>query len=619
MDETQDITEDTGTEASDVVEEENTNTEEPGNDEENPDTSDEGEEQTPETGNDETGNGDDTTGDGTEEGNDSGGDVPPTAGFFYVGESELKYFLRLSNELYDKKYMSLFKIPAVAKRALRADKLGHSVLINGQLFDGTQNITFDEYAKKEEVVAKINCTGDGTVVALNSEGKIEDEYINESSIVNMAIDPVKGLGANLVDSIADNDKRFGDARIQVVNDESASIVSGPMHMKQTEIVVQDDETPSLVVVEGSQINNCCAPPIEVLKDEGGSKSGTLNYLTLNYNLEDSDLEIAENSIKLSTKKIPLLIDKEHQSETLDITESNYSEYEYAWAHSDPFEVEEGFTVYRWYAKPLTPEILSNGISSIELSVPGAEAHYGVFIGNDVYYVNDDKLVNGATLSGENDDMTAYMTIFKGSPNLPITKEMIMDDESIPKDKDIVIALFSAEDDILTPFSMSYRPGHKEHCIAAPDRSFDSFNVNAIEGFVPQYDCGEENQITFAVMLIDDEGQKSYVTWNDTNQAWDEISAENVASSGVSIENLSNIPSNAWKFKDNRFTLIYVLTQNNMSSACEVQETQVFYTSRPILKKAIHGIDYDYAYSDGSIVVSLNTAGRFLINYPTAST
>lgn len=574
--------------------------------------------------------------------------------FQYVGEDELKHFLRFSNELYDKKYLPIDGTAKTAENAESADKLSYSVLINGQPFDGTQDITFEEYAKKEDVLFKTDCAdageiyNGGKIVMLNDESEIDSKFLNANSVVEMATDPIMHLGNDLISRVANISKDFD----QTIDEEAGiSITSDSICMKQIEVNVPENKSPLIVSLEKNNFKDYCMPPMEILKDESRVKACTLNYLKLDYDFGGAEMELSENNISFAVKDFPLAVNKDFQSDVV-ITKENYMEHKDSWTHLTPTEV-NGEVFYKFYASPLTPEALANKTFTLNLYYPSSEFCYGVLIENDLYYNNNGILEKGATLNGENDDLTILLTLRQGVNNVPITREMIMN-ENVPKDKDLTIVLIAEEDEVLAPFDMSYSIiSGINKCIATPGKYFDELNVDSVKGFSAQYNCDKNSYVTFGVLLSTDDNQQSYVIWDSENQSWKESSIEEATAvtevtateespateeSEVEepkneesvidkpitelvpvwpvVEKLENVPSEAWNFEGKHFSLVYVLMPDNANSECSIYETEMTYKNKPVYKKAIHGIDYDYAYDGDDVVIAFNTSGRFLVNYPT---
>lgn len=561
--------------------------------------------------------------------------------FSYIGEEELKHFLDWMVRLCSKKYMPIDGVLSRAENATTADKLASPVLINGQRFDGTQDITFDEYAKKEDVIKKTDFARVGAednankVVTLNSLNKIDTDFIDIQSIENSVSTMVTELDTKLNGHIQDNADAINGIMATILNDKTnlteqiIGLIS-PMLTKNIDAIINfvtprqikskvniSDETilPVYITNDNLTCEKFCSYPVEVLKKIRTDKTLVLNYEDLQYGKGNSNILATSDMIRVKPRDYPMIVNKSHYEDD-SITRENFNQHKEAWASPKILKA-DGITSYCWLTKPLNSKVLEKDFS-LNLYHPKHDFHYGIVIGDDVYYISDEsKLTIGATMSGEENEGTEALGVFRQSPvNMVLTKEMIMDPD-VPKNNGIMIAVIIDGEESLEPFDLSYSFVENDGYTVVPFKTIQFFpEIDTLGKFVPQYRCDDESEIRFCVNFFDRQTNNNvYSVWDETAKAWTEITdLSSIATSGLPIQKLNDIPPSAWDTSTG-FSFIFWLHPKKAESICELGKIQISYTIPLMMEKAIYGIDYKYAYSHNKLIVGFYTSGEYLVNYP----
>lgn len=115
--------------------------------------------------------------------------------------------------------------------------------------------------------------------------------------------------------------------------------------------------------------------------------------------------------------------------------------------------------------------------------------------------------------------------------------------------------------------------------------------------------------------------ETYYTWDSINNAFVEIStldAATVLSDGMTAAQIATIPATAWAtVKDplNGLGIGFALSITDTTDTAEIDNLQMQVDMKGSWKRAVHGTDYDYAYTGNRLLtVSLKTNGTYKINY-----
>ena len=564
--------------------------------------------------------------------------------FSYIGEEELKHFLDWMVRLGNKKYMPIDGVPGRAQSAATADRLSSSVSINGQMFDGTQNITFDEYAKKDDIIKKTDLSEIGSgnngnkILVLDSKGKINNEYLDTQEFQKSIDDSVQQLSLRLDAHQQNNEESFSDVNARIynskteleeqINNEIGLInedinevsvacdnVKRLVYMSQIKASVKEGAFPAYIELSGLDFKDHCTAPIEVLKDTG-SRTISMNFKTLGYgHYENSNIfSVSSNSIEPLTVKEALCI-KESYYEDKNITEENQDQRKEIWLEPKTFtEGEKTWNI--WLTRFIYPEMLEDNNFKLHLCTPESNFYYGAIVDSDVYIIKNEKLEKDISLSDVPDSQeNKYVTesLKRGSANTLVTDKMI-EDLNIPKGEALTILLVTSSGESLKPFDISYSHVSRSGYVAEPKMPYSYYDMASICGFSVQSECSADSNISFAIKIFNENAEVEYAVWDFSEKQWTNKSLDDIKKSSPSISRFANVPPSAWESVKKPFLPIFILFPKTPDSVCKIGTSELFYNSKFGLTKASHGVDYTYSYSGNSLLLSFNKAGEYLVNF-----
>ena len=541
--------------------------------------------------------------------------------FTYVGEDELKYFLSLINRLGDLKYMPIDKVPEKALAAIEAGRLSKSVLINGQSFDGTQDITFDEYAKSIDVVSKkdravVGAEDNGNKVAvLNNDGKVDNDFIDYEYLLEKvhenALKPIE-------DDIQAQKKQHEEdttALSDANKEQDADIAAIKNYIGMEQMKVNVSKPSSVVDIKDVKYNSYGVPPIEVLKDVSEVKTVKLNYAKLDYRSDkDANYTVKDDSIdvKPTLVKKSLLIREKFPEVDL----NNYKDYPDALQEVQPFPV-DGKTNLILSTCPFNAKGLS---SSAKLLIKQPKGNFccAAFVDDQtVYRIDGETLVKGYSASEPLDFQNidpkilaeALEDLKKSTPNTLINTDMVRDLDS---DKVRLAFYFEEEQDYDCP-DMTIDDLPKEGFILDTDTMLSS-QVSKINSITVDSTC-VDSSIRFGVKKVDGTDFK-YAVWDAEFKKWYSVdSPKEIATKGTLIEDLVKIPPASLNTDDMDFTFVFAFIPTAMDATCTLNAIEVSCVGAAVYEKAVHGTDYNYSLGKRVISMTFNTAGDYLVNYP----
>ncbi len=545
--------------------------------------------------------------------------------FSYVGEEELAYFLSLINRLGDAKYMPIDQLIEKAQSAIEANRLSKGVLINGQLFDGTQDITFDEYAKTVDVLNKRDCAAVGAednaskVVVLDTNGKVNSSFIDMEGIQQQlkldAIDELqKSLDALTKSTTDEIDALKTDAENSQTDMQSVKNYVG---MHQAKISVNEATLPASVTITDVEYTKYCTPPIEVLKNIGKTKTQSMDYIEQGYSSEVFDnCKVTANSINVTYKPVPvesLLI----QDKAVDVNLDNYQENPNAWINEVAMPI-DGVTNYIALSRSFNPTELSK-TASLSLFQPKSTYRYGVVVDSSRFYcVKDGALelvYTSSNVFGDHADtnelIAAVKGIKSGDANALITLDMISKAES--EATDVRIALCSDGATNATPVDIAIQDVPKNGYILEASRPL-SVSVGQIKSITPNMTVNK-SVIRFGIKRTDESGNYTYSVWDVNHGTWKDVPLkEDISSEGADINELLTIPEKDLNVDNANYSFVFAFQLEGKDSECQLGQIEMTYVSAFSVEKALHGTDYSYAYSKQGIYMQFMTAGDYLVNY-----
>ena len=548
----------------------------------------------------------------------------------YVGEEELKHFLDFINILGDKKYL---KVDAPAARAISADsavKLAKDVLINGQTFNGTQDITFDEYAQKSEVLLKTDCAQPGEsgnhnkVLRLNSKGKIDSLFVDLGDIENKVDASVGQMKDDLAvqtkglnDTVAGLSSRISNCDANIQN------LTSFVHLRQAKTTVRKDILPASIVItdDDNGYAGYCLPPLEILKRVPKSESVSQVDLADLYIAPNNDVEITEAKIVPKPRIVPLFV-KNHSD---DVTVNNYMEHEDAWAL--PVEVNSGGKTYTGlvsrFIRPYGNYKFESSLETTE-AIAGREHYYGIVSGDDVYYVSPDKnkFVYNNTLT-EHEQVSAEM-LMKGASISSNDFDLNLCIQNTPelKEKTFNITVLYTDTNVdvlkdnISPISLVLK-NTETASFVEPKRPLDFIDRKSADAIIPSY-TGEDNGILFgAKMFMSDSTENAYAVWDENTETWKSVAdIDDIIAAKTSIDCLEKLPVSAWNMENCAIGLVFIFTEQDSDSS--INALAIRYVKAEAIYKAVHGVDYDYYYTDNNMTIIFQQDGEYLINYPATS-
>lgn len=118
---------------------------------------------------------------------------------------------------------------------------------------------------------------------------------------------------------------------------------------------------------------------------------------------------------------------------------------------------------------------------------------------------------------------------------------------------------------------------------------------------------------------------NYYTWDNANQEFVQISSLNAAtvlSEGMTATTMGSLTTADWNtFFDNTkgIGIGFALSIDSTTDKAEIDNMSMQVDMRGKWKKAVHGTDYDYAYTSNELLtVTLNANGTYKINYATTN-
>ena len=545
----------------------------------------------------------------------------------YIGEEELKYFLSLVNRLGDLKYMPIDKVIDKAQSAIEANRLSQTVLINGQDFDGTQNISFDEYAKAADVLNKTDCAIAGAednsnkVVTLNDKGKVNGDFIDYEHIVKQINEAPFGEIESKIQNFEEQYQKDFQSLAATEKNQDADIatIKSYIGMRQAKTAISKNNLPASITLKDVEFENFCTAPIEVLKDISLQKTANLDYVKLGYNgqKEFSNCTVSANKISVTPQPIstPLLIKDDVatvNSDAMNASDNLIS----------PEEIDIDGTKY--YVTITRAFELANLSEYAELLLPQLETGYcyGLFLNDkDIYHIKDGSLVKCYTMSETPDDdsddevdmdfISAVKSIMTGESNKPILMSMI---QALKSGTARLIVVTKDLKDIQTS-KMAISDYPKDGYAIEADFSMD-FIAKEIRNIQPHYTC-KQSTIRFGLKMKSKNGSDySYAVWDKKNNIWQPVQdKKEIATKGTLINELSSFTLEALNIADMDFSFVFVFLPEALDSVCTLDEIEMSYVDASCYEKAIHSTDYTCTYGKRSITIKLLNEGNYLINYP----
>lgn len=114
--------------------------------------------------------------------------------------------------------------------------------------------------------------------------------------------------------------------------------------------------------------------------------------------------------------------------------------------------------------------------------------------------------------------------------------------------------------------------------------------------------------------------ETYKIYNTATSTWDTVAATaaGIGSDGMTSTSITNIPSEAWTAligEDEAIGFAYVLSMTDSMEICYVDTLNLTVDLKGKWRKAVHGTDYDYAYtSNTNLKVQLFANGNYKINH-----
>ena len=543
----------------------------------------------------------------------------------YIGEEELKYFLSLVNRLGDLKYMPIDKVIDKAQSAIEANRLSKAVLINGQVFDGTQSISFDEYAKAADVLNKTDCAIAGAednsnkVVTLNDKGKVNGDFIDYEHIVKQINEaPFEEIEGKIQAFEEQYQKDFQSLTAAEKNQNTdIATIKSYVGLKQAKVHV--DKAPAKVNIEDVEYESYCTPPIEVLKDASEVKTTSLDYVKLGYRGEQgADFTIKNNSIDVKPVlvKKSLLIRDNHPEVDL----SNYKDHPDALQKSLVFNI-DGKDNYVLATSPIDVSALSS-LAELSLAQPSDKFYCAAFVNNKVLYrINDGALekcydtADQDVVSDSDAEVNAAQATLiaavkeakKGTPNVMLTVDMLRTLES-----GNVKIIFCTEQE--------FKPDCPDMTISdlpAEGFFFDadvllSSQVSRIDSIAPLVTC-KNSSIRFGIKKSEDE---TYAVWDSVAGDWKTVaSTKEIGTEGALVEDLAKIPVDSLNIEDMNYTLVFAFIPKAMDATCTLNAITISCIDAAFYEKAVHDTDYNYSLGRNVIAMTFKSTGDYLINYP----
>lgn len=541
--------------------------------------------------------------------------------FTYVGEDELKYFLSLINRLGDLKYMPIDKVPEKALAAIEAGRLSKSVLINGQSFDGTQDITFDEFAKTIDVVGKKDCAVIGAedngnkVAVLNEDGKVDNGFINYEYILEkIREDALK----QIEDDIQAQKKQYEEDTAVFSDDnkkQDTDIAAIKNYIGMKQMRINASKPSSKVDIKDVKYDSYCIPPIEVLKEISEVKTANLNYVNLDYHGDkDASYTVKDNSIDVKPVRVKKsLLIREKFSE---VDLNNYKDYPDALQKTQPFPIEDK-TYYILSTCPFNTKGLSSS-AVLLLKQPKGKFYCAAFVDDQtVYRINGETLVKGYSapeaLDFQNIDpkilAEALLDVKKSTPDTLVNTDMVRE---LRSDKVRLVFCFEQEQDLDCP-DMTINDLPKEGFIIDTDTMLSS-QVSKINSITAKSVC-IDSSIRFGVKKSDGTNFK-YAVWDAENGKWKGVDApKEIGTQGTLLEDLAKIPVSSLNTEDMDFALVFAFIPTAMDATCTLNAIEVSCIGAAAYEKAVHGADYSYALGKRVISMTFEKAGKYIVNYP----
>lgn len=541
----------------------------------------------------------------------------------YIGKEELKYFLSLINELGNAKYFPIDGTPSKALSAAAADKLTKNVFINNQPFNGTQNITFDEYAKTADVLLKKdrasaeNDDNKDKVVALNSKSKIDNDYLDIEYIKKVIEDaPIKEV-VDALDTYKKENTKTIDT-IQAENENQGTDIAAIKNyvaMQQAKIDVPKDKLPASITIDNVDFEDFCTLPIEVLRDASKTETTSLDYAKMNYQCkQDADFTIKSDSIDVKPKlKANSLLIRDKYSEEVDL--SNYKDHPEALQKVIPMP-SDGKTDYLMTTCSIDVNSLSPS-AKLTLAQPKGKFYCAALVGSqDVYRISDGNLVKGFTASAPFDfehginpeDVSSTVAeTKKGTPDTMITMDMLR----ALKSSDVKLFFCFEQEEQFDAIDMTISDLPKDGYLFDTDTML-STQFKEIKSIASNVTC-TDSTIRFGIKRRDE--NEEYLVWDTETKTWKIVAEDEIRTKGALAEDIASIPADAWNMNNLDYSLIFVFLPATMEAVCTLGTISLSCESAFGYEKALYGTDYTYALGRRNIRMSFAKEGGYLINYP----
>ena len=387
-------------------------------------------------------------------------------------------------------------------------------------------------------------------------------------------------------------------------------------MKQAKAKVAADILPASAIITGVEFKSYCMPPLEVLKDIGASKTGTLNYALHEYNKNHtfSNCTVTSDSITVKPAIVPMfsLLTNDSSNDVAIVDEHPIEKFK-----SQLFDV-DGKTYCGFRTCSFSASKFSE-LAKLSLVKPDCTHYYGVIADNKtVYHVKNGALESCDSIDlgtdhrwGADTIVTLFRDVMTSTANASITMDMI---RSI-KASSVMILLCTEKDVELTSLDMTVDDFPKTGYAIETDCLLNTY-FKKIKKFTPHATC-TDSIIRFGLKRISSTADEyAYSVWNKESQSWKDVaSKKDIAAAGAPVEELSNIPAEKLNVDDANYSLVFVFLPDNMDSVCTLNVTDVSYTDAFCYEKALHGTDYTYVCGERGINVVFLTEGNYLVNYP----